>query len=165
MLVKEDSDEMKYEKISLKMDELGIEFYCESYRIINITENYVQGEVSLILNKNEGKETFELPFILENSKFSDKIIKVISEMKKFIIFEKLGIVVRFQEITRHPYEEKTERDLKGPVTENQMRLIYEKYSRQENRIVVDMKLKEFGKTIDNLTKAEASAIISCFGRK
>lgn len=149
----EDTDKEKFEKIFKKMNENNIEFSCIKYEVDSILEGHALGEIHLTL----GSEVFALPFLIEVTKFNYEIHRIILEKKKIILFEKLGILPRV--------EERRGEVTHGGASPKQISFIRDKMKYQDSRTIVESKLKEFSKTLENISKDEASAIITTLGRK
>lgn len=150
----EDTDKDKFEKILKKMGEHDINLMCSKYAITEVKEGFCIGNVSM----NIKEEEINLPFILEAHLFNSNINSVIMNMKKFIVFEKLGVLHEVQ-------SKEIEKNTEVAASYKQLNFINDKMKYNDKKQIVDDKLKEFNKKIENLSKAEASTIITALGRK
>lgn len=150
---KEDSDKNKFIKIFQKMSENNVDLYCEKYEILQISEGFVQGNAFF---KLENKDII-LPFVVESTNFNNEIHKIITNMKKFIVFETLALI---------PEEkEETIKQTKGSASQKQLSFINDKMKYNDSKQIIETKLKEFRKELDSISKDEASAIITALPRR
>ncbi len=150
----EDTDKDKFEKILKKMGEHDINLMCSKYTITEVKEGFCIGNVFMKIKEEE----IDLPFILEAHMFNSNINSIIRNMKKFIVFEKLGIL--------HEIESKeVEKSVKAGASYKQLNFINDKMKYDDKKLIINDKLKELNKKIEELSKDEASLIITALGRK
>ncbi|MEG3013146.1 MAG: hypothetical protein RR795_01640 [Cetobacterium sp.] len=153
IISKDDSDKDKLMKILQKMQENNVEFKCLKYEISEILDGFVQAKAYFKLQE----EDIILPFVVSVSNFNIEVDKIIMNMKKFIIFEILCII--------HEEKQETVKQIQGSASQKQLSFINDKMKYNDSKQIIDDKLKELKKEVNNITKDEASAIITALGRR
>ncbi|MGL4933917.1 MAG: hypothetical protein ACRC51_00450 [Cetobacterium sp.] len=124
---------------------------------INSTDNnIVVSTLNFILQIEEEKEEIKYPYISSAENFNKNIFENIMAAKKVILFERLGIQPKLQEVIT---------SMVGTITPKQKELLIDKSKNDTNKII-EGKLKEYGlNSIDELRKDQASKIIDCFPKR
>lgn len=156
----EDSDAIKFEKLLKKMQESNIEIYSKKFSVSKIENNIVLSIINFTLKDSEKEETIEFPYVSSAELFNKNIYENIINAKKLIIFELLGIVPATTTITNKNNDSNI-----SQASYKQLNLIRDKMKYDNCKNIVESKLKELSKNLDDLSKDEASTIITALGRK
>ena len=156
IISEDDSDKIKMEKILKKFSEQKMKLFSKDITINNTDNNIVVSTLNFILQIEEEKEEIKYPYISSAENFNKNIFENIMAAKKVILFERLGIQPKLQEVVT---------SVIGTITPKQKELLIDKYKGDTNKII-EGKLKEYGlNSIDELRKDQASKIIDCFPKR
>lgn len=157
IISEDDSDKIKMEKILKKFSEQKMKLFSKDITINNTDNNIVVSTLNFILQTEEEKEEIKYPYISSAENFNKNIFENIMTAKKVILFERLGIQPRAQELSCN--------QVTGTITPKQKELLIDKSKSDTNKII-ENKLKEYGlNSIDELRKDQASKIIDCFPKR
>ncbi|MEG0069730.1 MAG: hypothetical protein RR191_05640 [Cetobacterium sp.] len=157
IILEDDSDKIKMDKIFKKFSEQKMKLFSKDITINSTDNNIVVSTLNFILQTGEEKEEIKYPYISSAENFNKHIFENIMAAKKVIIFERLGIQPRLQELATTQST--------GTITPKQKELLIDKSKNDTNKII-ENKLKEFGlSSIDELRKDQASKIIDCFPKR
>ena len=156
IISEDDSDKIKMEKILKKFSEQNTKFFSKDITINSTDNNIVVSTLNFILQIEEEKEEIKYPYISSAENFNKNIFENIMAAKKVILFERLGIQPKLQEVIT---------SMVGTITPKQKELLIDKSKNDANKII-EGKLKEYGlNSIDELRKDQASKIIDCFPKR
>ena len=156
IISEDDSDKIKMEKILKKFSEQKMKLFSKDITINNTDNNIVVSTLNFILQIGEEKEEIKYPYISSAENFNKNIFENIMAAKKVILFERLGIQPKLQEVIT---------SMVGTITPKQKELLIDKSKNDTNKII-EGKLKEYGlNSIDELRKDQASKIIDCFPKR
>ncbi|MGL6100369.1 MAG: hypothetical protein ACRC0G_12180 [Fusobacteriaceae bacterium] len=117
----------------------------------------------LYKKKSEGEKTFKMPIVFDNKDYSRNFLKVLEELKIFLIFNISGVIS--ERVTKEK-EIETTYENKGTITQNQKRLLYDKLKKQNFKILIEDKIKSLSlRSVEELSKEDASSIIDNFPRR
>lgn len=157
IISEDDSDKIKMEKILKKFSEQKMKLFSKDITINNTDNNIVVSTLNFILQIGEEKEEIKYPYISSAENFNKNIFENIMAAKKVILFERLGIQPKAQELNCN--------QVTGTITPKQKELLIDKSKSDTNKII-ENKLKEYGlNSIDELRKDQASKIIDCFPKR
>ncbi|MGL5854226.1 MAG: hypothetical protein ACRCYA_03205 [Cetobacterium sp.] len=156
IISEDDSDKIKMEKILKKFSEQKMKLFSKDITINSTDNNIVVSTLNFILQIEEEKEEIKYPYISSAENFNKNIFENIMAAKKVILFERLGIQPKLQEVIT---------SMVGTITPKQKELLIDKSKNDTNKII-EGKLKEYGlNSIDELRKDQASKIIDCFPKR
>lgn len=156
IISEDDSDKIKMEKILKKFSEQKMKLFSKDITINSTDNNIVVSTLNFILQIEEEKEEIKYPYISSAENFNKNIFENIMAAKKVILFERLGIQPKLQEVIT---------SMVGTITPKQKELLIDKSKNDANKII-EGKLKEYGlNSIDELRKDQASKIIDCFPKR
>ena len=156
IISEDDSDKIKMEKILKKFSEQKMKLFSKDITINSTDNNIVVSTLNFILQIEEEKEEIKYPYISSAVNFNKNIFENIMAAKKVILFERLGIQPKLQEVIT---------SMVGTITPKQKELLIDKSKNDANKII-EGKLKEYGlNSIDELRKDQASKIIDCFPKR
>lgn len=156
IISEDDSDKIKMEKILKKFNEQKMKLFSKDITINSTDNNIVVSTLNFILQIEEEKEEIKYPYISSAENFNKNIFENIMAAKKVILFERLGIQPKLQEVIT---------SMVGTITPKQKELLIDKSKNDTNKII-EGKLKEYGlNSIDELRKDQASKIIDCFPKR
>lgn len=156
IISEDDSDKIKMEKILKKFSEQKMKLFSKDITINSTDNNIVVSTLNFILQIEEEKEEIKYPYISSAENFNKNIFENIMAAKKVILFERLGIQPKLQEVVT---------SMVGTITPKQKELLIDKSKNDTNKII-EGKLKEYGlNSIDELRKDQASKIIDCFPKR
>lgn len=156
IISEDDSDKIKMEKILKKFSEQKMKLFSKDITINSTDNNIVVSTLNFILQIEEEKEEIKYPYISSAENFNKNIFENIMTAKKVILFERLGIQPKLQEVVT---------SMVGTITPKQKELLIDKSKNDTNKII-EGKLKEYGlNSIDELRKDQASKIIDCFPKR
>ncbi|MGL4566904.1 MAG: hypothetical protein ACRCU6_00080 [Fusobacteriaceae bacterium] len=154
-----DSDTVKFQKIFKKMNENCIKIYMGSIEITNFDENYTLGAILFQLQDTCTDTCIRMPFICRTDRYNSEIHNIITDFKRIIIFEKLGLLPTKTMITN-------ENSNVGNATEKQKSLLKDKMTIPECKEIIEIKLKEYGLlSLEEIDKNQASKIIDNLPKK
>lgn len=157
IISEDDSDKIKMEKILKKFSEQKMKLFSKDITINSTDNNIVVSTLNFILQIGEEKEEIKYPYISSTENFNKNIFENIMAAKKVILFERLGIQPKAQELNCN--------QVTGTITPKQKELLIDKSKSDTNKII-ENKLKEYGlNSIDELRKDQASKIIDCFPKR
>lgn len=156
IISEDDSDKIKMDKILKKFSEQKMKLFSKDITINSTDNNIVVSTLNFILQIEEEKEEIKYPYISSAENFNKNIFENIMAAKKVILFERLGIQPKLQEVIT---------SMVGTITPKQKELLIDKSKNDTNKII-EGKLKEYGlNSIDELRKDQASKIIDCFPKR
>lgn len=156
IISEDDSDKIKMDKILKKFSEQKMKLFSKDITINSTDNNIVVSTLNFILQIEEEKEEIKYPYISSAENFNKNIFENIMAAKKVILFERLGIQPKLQEVVT---------SMVGTITPKQKELLIDKSKNDTNKII-EGKLKEYGlNSIDELRKDQASKIIDCFPKR
>ena len=156
IISEDDSDKIKMEKVLKKFSEQKMKLFSKDITINSTDNNIVVSTLNFILQIEEEKEEIKYPYISSAENFNKNIFENIMAAKKVILFERLGIQPKLQEVIT---------SMVGTITPKQKELLIDKSKNDANKII-EGKLKEYGlNSIDELRKDQASKIIDCFTKR
>ncbi|WP_432204452.1 hypothetical protein ACQ9ZF_05180 [Cetobacterium somerae] len=151
-----DTDKIKMDKILKKFTEQEIKLFSKDITVNSVDNNVVVATLNFILQTDKEKEEIKYPYISTAENFNKNIFENIMAAKKVILFERLGIQPKLQEVIT---------SMVGTITPKQKELLIDKSKNDTNKII-EGKLKEYGlNSIDELRKDQASKIIDCFPKR
>lgn len=139
----------------------GCNFYFVSSELKEVSENYSTSVFEFLYkNKNENEKIFKIPVIFDNRDYSRNFIKVIEELKIFLLFNINGVIPDNEQTKTVHY------DNKSTITQNQKRLLYDKLKKPNLKFIIEERIKSLGlRSIEDLSKEDASAVIDVFQKR